>query len=131
MARAEAAACCRLVCDSGAAELDGGVRVGAARSLGGPVGGRGGDDRWLGEGGGERVRPAERPKWGRPGENWGVRERWCWAMQTTETFAGLKRVLDSWARAEMEGGGSWTEWEIHWGKNIFSLYKHLQDSKSE
>lgn len=53
-----------MVCDSGAAKLDGGVRVGAARSLGGPVGGRGGDDRWLGEGGGERVRPAERPKWG-------------------------------------------------------------------
>lgn len=63
---------------------------------------------------------------GRPGENWGVRERWCWAMQTTETFAGLKRVLDSWARAEVEGGGSWTEWEIHWGKIFFpstSIYK--------
>jgi hypothetical protein len=33
---------------SGAAELDGGGRVGTARSLRGPVGGCGGDGRWLG-----------------------------------------------------------------------------------
>jgi hypothetical protein len=72
---------------SGAAEPDGGGRVGGARSFGGLVGGCGGDNRWLEECGGRRVRRAERPKWGRRSEEGG-----CWDVRTTEVLVGLKRV---------------------------------------